>query len=91
MILHIANLKLLPSGIFDWEHSSRATGMTVIGLRIDEDGTLKLPCWLGLAPKGYTRDPQIVHDAADIAIALETPNGDWFWMHISDYSQEVPS
>ena len=88
----ISDIKLMHPDLFDWEHSSRNTDETVIGLRVDDDGTFKLECWLGLTPKGYTRDPKICGEAdngyKDIAIALEYSNGEWFWMHISDYSIE---
>lgn len=84
----ISDVKVLPVGLFDWEHSSRATGNTVMGLFVDEDGTFKLPCYLGLTPKGCTRDASIIHDNADLVIALEYQDGEWFWMHIADYSNK---
>jgi hypothetical protein len=87
----IADIKLMHPDLFDWEHSSRNTDETVMGLRIDDDGTFKLECWLGLTPKGYTRDSKICTESdggyKDVAIALEYSNGEWFWMHISDYRE----
>jgi len=85
---HISDVKVLSLGVFDLEHSSRRTGHTVCGLYVDDDGTFKLPSYLGLTPKGCTRDPEICHDSADLVIALETRDGEWFWMHISDYSNK---
>jgi hypothetical protein len=95
----IADIKSMNPDLFDWEHSSRNTGETVMGLHVDDDGTFNLEIWLGLTPKGYTRDPKIckreeeqpdsVSDQyKNVAIALEYSNGEWFWMHISDYSIE---
>jgi len=82
----LSELKTMPSQLFDWEHSSRNTGRTVMGLRVKEDGTFKLQCWLGYTPKGYTRDQTICNNETDVAIALEESDGEWFWMHIADYS-----
>jgi len=85
-------LKTMSSQLFDWEHSSRNTNETVPGLNVDDDGTIELQSWLGLTPKGYTMDESICpksdmpHLYRNIAIALEHKNGEWFWMHISDYS-----
>ncbi len=85
---NIADIKTMSPDLFDWEHSSRNTGETVPGLKVEEDGRIKLQCWLGLRPKAVTRDSKIISQSehADIAIALEQSNGDWFWMHIADYS-----
>ena len=82
----ISEIKTMHSDLFDWEHSSRCTGDIVPGLHIDEDGTFDLARYLGLSPKGITRDRRICNNPNDVAIALERNNGDWFWMHIDDYS-----
>jgi hypothetical protein len=83
----IKDVPSMSSQLFDWEHSSRNTDETVIGLHVDEDGTFKLECWLGLTPKGMTRDETIINAEGNMAIALEYSNGEWFWMHIADYSR----
>lgn len=91
---NIKDIETMSSQLFDWEHSSRNTGHTVMGLHIDEDSTFKLECWLGLTVKGYTKDETICHEGQDgnyksVAIALEYADGEWFWMHINDYSSPI--
>lgn len=85
--MNIKDVKRMNPSLFDWEHCSRHTGETVLGLYIKDDGEFNLPRYLRLTPKGWSKETAVCpRTGGEIAIALEYTNGEWFWMHIIDYT-----